>query len=74
VSVNRQGMPDRFGIVPTDPWRPKVSVARGTGSRRGAPGDTETARTLLTKPHATAGEHGYEYVERRAAAALLELD
>jgi hypothetical protein len=38
------------------------------------PGDAETARDLLTKSHATAAEHGYGNVERRAAAALQDLD
>ncbi len=40
---------------------------------RDAPGDAETARDLLTKAHATAAEHGYGNVERRAAAALHDL-
>jgi len=43
-------------------------------SKRNAPGDAETARDLLDKAHATAAEHGYGTVERRAAAALQDLD
>jgi class 3 adenylate cyclase/tetratricopeptide (TPR) repeat protein len=42
-------------------------------STRGAPGDAETARDLLTKARATAAEHGYGNLERRAAAALQDL-
>jgi len=42
-------------------------------SKRDAPGDAQTARDLLTKAHATATEHGYGFVERRAAAALQDL-
>jgi ATP/maltotriose-dependent transcriptional regulator MalT len=39
-------------------------------AERGAPGDTEKARHLLTKAHAAAKAHGYGAVERRAAAVL----
>ncbi len=39
-------------------------------AKRDAPGDAETARDLLTKAHATAAEHGYGNVERRARNAL----
>jgi hypothetical protein len=43
-------------------------------SQRDALGDAETARDLLAKAHVTAGEHGYGYVERRAAEALQDMD
>jgi hypothetical protein len=42
-------------------------------AERGAPGDTDKARDLLTRAHATAAAHGYGTVERRAAAALQSL-
>ncbi len=43
-------------------------------STRNAAGDAEMARELLAKAHSTAVEHGYGNVERRAAAALQNLD
>ncbi len=43
-------------------------------AERGAPGDTETARELLTKAHTAAATHGYANVARRAANALQSLD
>jgi tetratricopeptide (TPR) repeat protein len=41
---------------------------------RGAAGDIEKARDLLTKAHEAAAANGYATVERRAAAALQHLD
>jgi hypothetical protein len=43
-------------------------------SERNAPGDAETARDLVARARATASEHGYGNVERRAAAALQDAD
>jgi tetratricopeptide (TPR) repeat protein len=43
-------------------------------AERGAAGDTERARDLLTKAHEAAAANGYATVERRAAAALQHLD
>jgi hypothetical protein len=43
-------------------------------STRDGSGDAEMARDLLTKTHATAAEHGYGNVERRAAGVLQDLD
>jgi class 3 adenylate cyclase/tetratricopeptide (TPR) repeat protein len=43
-------------------------------AERGATGDTEKARNLLTKAHTTAMTNGYGAVERRAATALQLLD
>ena len=43
-------------------------------SERGERGDAEAARALLTKAQATAAQHGYGNVERRAAAALQDLN
>ena len=43
-------------------------------AERGAPGDTEKARDLLTKAQSTAAAHGYANVERRAGEALQHLD
>jgi len=40
---------------------------------RGAPGDAEKARELLTQTRAVAEAHGYASVERRAAEALQQL-
>ena len=43
-------------------------------AERKAPGDTQRARDLLTKAHASAAAHGYANIERHAAAALQHLD
>jgi class 3 adenylate cyclase len=43
-------------------------------TERNAPGDTDRARDLLTDARSSASANGYGYVERRAAAALQELD
>ncbi len=43
-------------------------------AKRGAPGDADRARDRLARAHATAAEHGYGNVERRAAAALHDVD
>ena len=43
-------------------------------AERGAPGDIEQARDLLTQAHSAAAAHGYANVERRAAEALQQLD
>ena len=43
-------------------------------AERGAPGDAEKARALLTNAHTAAAAHGYANVERRAADALQHLD
>jgi class 3 adenylate cyclase len=43
-------------------------------AERQAPGDIEKARDLLTKGHTAAAANGYGTVERRAAAALRDLD
>jgi tetratricopeptide (TPR) repeat protein len=40
---------------------------------RGAPGDAELARDLLTRAHASAAAHGFGYVEAHAAEALASL-
>ena len=40
---------------------------------RGAPGDREKARALLTNAHSSARAHGYGGVERHSAAALREV-
>ena len=42
-------------------------------AERGAPGDAEKARKLLTTAHTTATAHGYANVERRATEALQHL-
>jgi hypothetical protein len=39
-------------------------------AERGAPGDTEKSRELLTRAYTTAAANGYANVERRAASAL----
>ena len=41
---------------------------------RQAEGDTEKARDLLTKAHIAATANGYGNVERRAAAAIQNLN
>jgi class 3 adenylate cyclase len=43
-------------------------------AQRGAPGDNDRARGLLTKAHAVAAANGYGIVERRALRALQLLD
>jgi hypothetical protein len=43
-------------------------------AERGAPGDAEKARELLTKAHTAGSALGYRGVERRAAAILEGLD
>jgi class 3 adenylate cyclase/tetratricopeptide (TPR) repeat protein len=43
-------------------------------AERNAPGDIEKARDLLTKAQTAAATHGYANVERRAAAALQQLN
>jgi hypothetical protein len=43
-------------------------------SQRMAEGDTEQARSLLTKARAVAAAHGYGNVERRSTTALQLLD
>ena len=43
-------------------------------AQRQAPGDIEKARDLLIKARTAALAYGYGTVERRAAAALLDLD
>ncbi len=43
-------------------------------AERGAAGDTERARDLLTKAHEAAAANGYATVERRATAALQQLN
>jgi class 3 adenylate cyclase/tetratricopeptide (TPR) repeat protein len=43
-------------------------------AERGAPGDAEQSRDLLTNAYAVAAAHGYASVERRAAEALQRLD
>jgi ATP/maltotriose-dependent transcriptional regulator MalT len=43
-------------------------------AERGAPGDAEQSRELLTNAHAVGAAHGYASVERRAAEALQRLD
>ena len=43
-------------------------------AERGAPGDAEKARRLLTTAHTTATVHGYANVEQRATEALQHLD
>ena len=42
-------------------------------AERGAPGDIETARELLTNARTAAATRGYANVERRAAQALQDL-
>lgn len=42
-------------------------------AERGAMGDTEKARNLLTKAHTAAVTNGYGTVERRAEAALQQV-
>ena len=42
-------------------------------AERGAPGDAEKARELLTKAQTAAEARGYSNVERRAARALQDL-
>jgi hypothetical protein len=43
-------------------------------AERGAPGDIEKARELLTDAHAVVAAHGYATVERRATQALEGLE
>ena len=43
-------------------------------AERKAPGDSERAREVLTKSHIAAAAHGYANVQRRATAALQDLD
>ena len=42
-------------------------------SKRGGPGDAESARELLTRARLTSAAHGYGNVERRVATALQDL-
>jgi len=42
-------------------------------TQRGAPGDSQQARALLTDAHASAQAHGYGSIERRSAAVLRDL-
>jgi hypothetical protein len=43
-------------------------------AERGAPGDMERARVLLTRAYTASAANGYRNVERRAVAALQLLD
>jgi ATP/maltotriose-dependent transcriptional regulator MalT len=54
----------QFFAAATDLWWGRMFAERG------APGDTEKARDLLSQAHAAAKAHRYGGVERRAATVL----
>jgi tetratricopeptide (TPR) repeat protein len=57
----------KFYVATTD-----LQWGRMLAQRQGS-GDAEKAHELITKAHSAAAVHGYGNVERRAAAAILDL-